>query len=315
MLESLRTNRRLRTLAAHLPISRLYEQRIAELHDEIADLQKAVGPFPPGHYYSPIPDVNSLAAATDLFNVDPANVPGVKLNLDGQWQLWNALLPLVSKFQFPETAEPGYRYFLKNDWYVYGDGLGLFLMLLHLRPSRYFEIGSGFSSALVADVRDRYFDGDLEMTLVEPHTERLESLLTNQDLRQIRLLRMTAQEVPIVEFNKLEAGDVLFIDSTHVLKAGSDVNHELFQILPMLQRGVVVHFHDIHPGFEYLRESVLAGIAWNEAYAVRAFMQFNTEFEVLLWPKLLWTIDRQRVERDWPLMAKNPGGALWLIRR
>ena len=315
MLESLRRNRRLRTLAAHLPISRLYEQRIAELHDEIADLRNAVGPFPPGHYYSPIPDVNSLAIATDLFNVDPTNIPGVKLNLDGQWQLWNALLPLVGKFQFPETPEPGYRYFLKNDFYVYGDGLGLFLMLLHLRPSRYFEIGSGFSSALVADIRDRYFDGDLEMTLIEPHTERLESLLTNQDLCQIRLLRMPAQEVPNAEFERLEAGDVLFIDSTHVLKTGSDVNHELFQVLPTLQRGVVVHFHDIHPGFEYLRESILAGIAWNEAYAVRAFMQFNTAFEILLWPKLLWTIDRQRVERDWPLMATNPGGALWLIRR
>jgi hypothetical protein len=315
MLESLRTNRRLRTLAAHLPISRLYEQRIAELHAEIAGLQNAVGPFPPGHYYSPIPDVHSLATATDLFNVDPINVPGVNLNLDRQWQLWNALLPLVSKFPFPETPKPGYRYFLKNDWYVYGDGLGLFLLLLHLRPSRYFEIGSGFSSALVADIRDRYFDGDLEMTLVEPHAERLESLLTNQDLRQVRLLRMPVQEVPIAEFSKLEAGDVLFIDSTHVLKTGSDVNHELFQILPVLTRGVVVHFHDIHPGFEYLRESVLAGIAWNEAYAVRAFMQFNTAFEILLWPKLLWTIDRQRVERDWPLMATNPGGALWLIRR
>jgi predicted O-methyltransferase YrrM len=188
-------------------------------------------------------------------------------------------------------------------------------MLLHLRPRRYFEIGSGFSSALVADVRDRHFDDDLEMTLVEPNPERLESLLANGDLDRIRLLRMPAQEVPFVEFERLEAGDVLFIDSTHVLKTGSDVNHELFHVLPLLRRGVVVHFHDIHPGFEYLRESVLAGFAWNEAYALRAFLQFNPAFEILLWPPFLWRMDRQRVERDWPLMATNPGGALWLIRR
>jgi hypothetical protein len=315
MLESLRTNRRLRTLATHLPISRLYEQRIAQLHGEIADLKTVFGAFPPGHYYSPIPDIHSLATAADLFNVDPTNVPGVMLNLDRQWQLWESLSSLVSSFQFPEIPEPGYRYFLRNDWYEHGDGLGLFLILLHLRPNRYLEIGSGFSSALVADIRDRYLDADLQMTLVDPHTERVESLLKDQDLSQIRLLRMPAQEVPLVEFNKLEAGDVLFIDSSHVLKTGSDVNHELFQILPTLQRGVVVHFHDIHPGFEYVRESVLAGVTWNEAYAVRAFLQFNTAFEILLWPKLLWTIDRQRVEQDWPLMATNPGAALWLIRR
>ena len=88
-------------------------------------------------------------------------------------------------------------------------------------------------------------------------------------------------------FRELHAGDVLFVDSTHVAKVGSDVNHIFFEILPILQPGVVVHFHDIMYPFEYEPKWIYTGVAWNEAYMLRAFLMFNPTFKILLFNSFL----------------------------
>ena len=114
------------------------------------------------------------------------------------------------------------------------------------------------------------------------------------------------------DLRTLAAGDVLFVDSTHVSRTGSDVNRIVFEILPALAPGVFVHLHDMFPGFEYPAPWVFEGRAWTELYLVRAFLQYNESFEIVLWPNLLAMLDHGDVIGRFPIAAANIGGSLWL---
>src|SRR5262249_3816423 len=113
----------------------------------------------------------------------------------------------------------------------------------------------------------------------------------------------------------LGANDILFIDSTHVSKLNSDVNYELFEILPALQSGVYVHLHDILYPFEYPLDWAEEGRGWNEAYLLRAFLAYNDEFEIVLFNDLVWLRFTDDLRRDFPLWGRNPGGSIWLRKR
>jgi hypothetical protein len=130
----------------------------------------------------------------------------------------------------------------------------------------------------------------------------------------VRLLQSKVQDVPLSTFDALQAGDILFIDSSHVSKVASDVNHVLFNVLPRLASGVLVHFHDVYYPFEYPRFVHYQGIAWNEAYLLRAFLSFNSAFEVVLFNTYLETAHPELVYEAMPLCRKNPGGSLWIRR-
>jgi hypothetical protein len=123
------------------------------------------------------------------------------------------------------------------------------------------------------------------------------------------------QRVPLDVFAQLRAGDVLFIDSSHVVKIGSDVAYLVHEVLPSLAAGVVVHFHDILWPFEYPRDWVLdQGKAWNEAYFVRAFLQFNAAFEILYFNSFIANRHPASLRELLPRCVENPGGSLWLRR-
>ena len=108
---------------------------------------------------------------------------------------------------------------------------------------------------------------------------------------------------------------MLFIDSTHVSKVGSDVNHLYFRVVPRVRSGVVVHVHDVFPGFEYPPEWHRERRVWTEIYLLRSFLQFNQAFEILLWVPLLLALDTPRVLAVAPEIERNPGGSIWLRRR
>ena len=152
------------------------------------------------------------------------------------------------------------------------DGLVLFGMLVTIKPKRYVEIGSGWSSALVLDTRQRLLDRDLECTFVEPYPERLHGLLRPEDHDSVTIIERPLQDVDPALFDVLDPGDVLFIDSSHVSKVGSDVNLLLFDVLPRVPAGVWVHVHDIGYPFEYPREWIYEGRAWNEAYLLHVLL-------------------------------------------
>jgi hypothetical protein len=164
------------------------------------------------------------------------------------------------------------------------------------------------------DTRERFFAQPLELTFIEPFPETLRSLMKEGDARDTRVLEARLQDVPPTEFDRLKAGDILFVDSTHVAKVGSDVNRLIFEILPRLASGVHVHFHDVFYPFEYPRAWVDAGIAWNEQYLLRAFLQYNDAFRVVLMNTFLEYFHEELFRQKMPLCLRNWGGSLWIRR-
>ena len=143
------------------------------------------------------------------------------------------------------------RYFFENPTYSYSDAICLYGMIRHVRPRRIIEVGSGYSSCVMLDTNELFFDNRIECTFIDPYPERLQSLIRKDDHARIAIVPKRVQDVAPRRFHEQAANDILFIDSTHVAKIGSDVNHIIGNILPVLRPGVYVHFHDIFYPFEY----------------------------------------------------------------
>jgi hypothetical protein len=141
---------------------------------------------------------------------------------------------------------------------------------------------------------------------------RLRPLLRADDQTRVVLIERRVQEVPLETFAALEAGDVLFIDSSHVSKIGSDVNRLFFDILPVLRPGVHVHIHDVAGNFEYPREWYEEGRAWNEQYLLRAFLMYNRAFRIVLFTGWLFNTRHEFFRERMPLCARGGGGQIWL---
>ena len=282
---------------------------------------------PPGHFYSPLPDLEAVRRQPSPIPTGPA-LPGIDLREPEQWDLLERLAPLYADIPFPREPEPGWRFHFENPMYPYGDAVVLFCLLRHLVPSRVIEVGAGYSTALMVDTADRLLERPLDLTLVEPFPQRVESLLGSPLPPGVRLIRQGLEEVDVGIFEALGPGDVLFVDSTHVAKARSDVLLLFFEVLPRLAPGVHVHVHDVFFPFDYPQEWVLEGRAWNEAYFLRAFLQHNEAFEIVLFPDMLLARDPSWFRRHMPLClevrqavsAAYPGftrsaQSIWLRRR
>jgi hypothetical protein len=185
-------------------------------------------------------------------------------------------------------------------------------MIRHARPKRIIEVGSGYSSCVTLDTNELFFDNSIDATFIEPTPDLLLSLIKEIDKQRMRLIPSNLQEVDIATFADLDANDILFIDSTHVSKVYSDVNRIFFEILPRLASGVLIHFHDIFYPFEYPRAWVYENRAWNELYLLRAFLQYNSSFRVILFNTFLEHFFRDYFAANMPLCLRNPGGSIWI---
>lgn len=269
--------------------------------------------FPPGHFYSPIPNADEVRArAARIFDRD-RDVPGVDLRRDAQLALLREFAAFYAEMPFTARPTPANRYWFENEMYSYGDALVFYSMLRAVRPPRVIEVGSGFSSAVLLDTNDLFLGGATQVTLIEPFPgDRLDALLRGSDRERVRVMPTAVQDVDPAVFDVLRSGDILFIDSTHVCKTGSDVNFLYFEILPRLAPGVVVHVHDIAFPFEYPEDWVYGGRAWNEAYLLRAFLCGNASYEIAYWNHMIALHHRAELERALPLALNNPGGSIWL---
>lgn len=271
---------------------------------------------PPGHFYSPICDQEELRAdAPRLFAKGPRELPGIDLRLPQQLALARTLARYYGEEDFPAEPRAGRRYCLDNEYFPYGDAFALFAMLRHLQPRRVVEVGSGWSSAVLLDTDERFLGGRIACTFVEPFPDRLLALLQPQDHARVRLLRCRVQDVALDEFRALQANDILFVDSSHVCKTGSDVHHLVFTVLPLLASGVRVHFHDVHAHFEYPPEWVHEGRAWNESYLLRAFLMHNDAWSIELHGATLAEHAAHELLPLMPRLGSNVGGSLWLVKR
>jgi hypothetical protein len=240
-------------------------------------------PFvPPGHFYSPLVDPREVAA--DRERLWPANpvVDGVDWNNDGHRQILTEAFPrFLPLYDYPETLPDGPQladFYTRNPQFSWLDARALFVLLHLWRPHRLIEVGSGYSSLLIADVNRRWFDRQIEVTCIEPYPR---AFLRNRIGGISRLIEEKVQHVALGAFASLEAGDILFVDSSHVAKTGSDVNRIYFDVLPALARGVHIHIHDIFLPHEYPQTWVVdQNRSWNEQYLVRALLMYTKGFRV-----------------------------------
>jgi len=279
---------------------------------------------PPGHYYSPVPDIQELARGEqDVWRPRaPEELADVALDEQGQLAFLDRIAALVAEGGLPHEwgqATTGLVYRYDNPFYGPGDALFLYGMLrdeMWGRAERIIEVGSGWSTAVMLDVSRRHYDDRLAITCIEPYPERLLGLLGDGGEGRVRLERLPVQQVGIDLFRQLREGDILFIDSSHVSKCGSDVNYLILDVLPRLPRGVRVHVHDVFYPFEYPREWVVTeGRAFNEDYLLRAFLAFNSVYEILAWNSLLVALYPDRFAHALPQAASNAGASIWLHRR
>ena len=235
----------------------------------------------PSDYAQPIPDTRDLPIS--LWN-RISDLPGLDMREEQQKQL---LSDIAANFKHEYTAIPEgastqeFRYYLGNTAFEAVDAEMLFGMIRLLKPRGMYEIGSGFSTLLAADAlrRNRVDGYPCHFIAIEPYpSAQLEAMLPSG----VELWRVPVQEVSLSEFKSLGENDILFIDSSHVCKIGSDVQFEFLEVLPRIRPGVVVHIHDVFMPVEYPKQWVLdCRRFWNEQYLLQTFLSFNATFEVL----------------------------------
>jgi len=270
--------------------------------------------FPLGHFYSPIVDVAELRSQQARVWPAKPKVLGIDFNDAYHEQVLREYFPAF----YPDFAYPlrfdgnPLTFYVENDQFSWLDCRALFVLLRAWRPRRFVEVGSGFSTLLVADVNRRFLGGAMKIHCVEPYPQA--SLLA-PTLGIEQLIASKVQEIGFGPFDALEAGDVLFIDSSHVAKTGSDVNHLCFEVLPRLRKGVRVHFHDIFLPEDYPKPWVLdENRSWNEQYVVRSLLMYSSHFRVLFGSGHAFAAHPDLLRgalRD-PDGAYYGGGSLWI---
>jgi methyltransferase family protein len=252
---------------------------------------------PPGHYYSPLSSRDDAERAVR----SPGTAPGVDLREEGQTQLARDFAAMLAQ------PLPGPRYVPENRMYGPADAAVYRAMLRRYRPRQVIEAGSGYSTAVALDEAGAL--PGLRVTCIEPYPDRLLGLLRPGDWERTELTRQPVQDVPLSRYEVLGPGDMLVVDSTHVVKPGSDVAHLVLEVFPRLRSGVLVHVHDVFWPFTYPARWLREGRDWTEAYLLQAFLVGNTSWEVAFFSSWVWARHPELVPEH---LVKERPGSLWL---
>ena len=272
----------------------------------------------PVHYYSPVPNIAELDAR--LWS-EPRLPAGIEMRDSAQLELLDSVAASyrAEYGSFPrDRARADCAFFLNNGNFFGADAQMLYSMVRKYRPARLIEIGSGFSTLVssLAIGKNRAEDPAYrcQFTAIEPFSKH-ELLSQCENLSEV--IAAPVQQVSVDRFRELEANDIVFIDSSHVAKLGSDVNYEFLEILPRLRVSVLVHVHDIFIPFEYPRRwAVEEGWFWNEQYLLQAFLSCNRAFEVVWAASHMHWKFRDRVAAAFDLddRAPSPPASFWMRR-
>jgi predicted O-methyltransferase YrrM len=264
----------------------------------------------PEHFYTPVYAPDSLPDSVWRGTFEA----GTRYDADEQ------IVFLEQVHRFPEELEALdveasapeselARFYWRNTEFSHGDAVLYYSMLRHLRPRRVIEVGGGYSTLLASAAAEK--NGTTEITCIEPYPRPF----LKKKISRVTLLESLAQEVAPEFFDVLEENDVLFIDSSHVSKTGSDVNHLYLRVLPRLKSGVWVHLHDIFLPFEYPRSWVEQQLYWNEQYLLAALLSHSAKWSVVVANNFLVRTALDRIYRfSLPSRGVAPGGSSFWIR-
>jgi predicted O-methyltransferase YrrM len=266
------------------------------------------------HYYQPL--INPGKYLKKSLRED-RNLPGIDFNVEEQ-------LSILARFQyndellgFPLEKTEANRFYYDNGSYCSGDAEYLYNVIRLFKPKKIVEIGSGHSTLMArnAIVRNKIENAEYACrhTCIEPfEMPWLEKI-------EVELIREMVERVDISYFQKLEKDDILFIDSSHIIRPQGDVLFEYLEILPTLKSGVIVHVHDIFSPKDYLDEWIHEEhLLWNEQYLLEAFLTFNSEFRIIGALNYLKHKHRKELSDKCPIFANQPGrepGAFWMVKK
>lgn len=264
----------------------------------------------PVQYYEPIPDTRILKDS--IWNKH-SELVGIKLNSKSQLKLLSKFQTMYKKeySQIPhdKTSSP-LDYFIQNGGFESVDGEILYCMLRYFKPSQLFEIGSGYSSLLAKKALGKNLEDGrkTKYTIFDPYPTKL--IKSNYKLKKIK-----AEDIPTKQFDQLGQNDILFIDSSHVVRIGGDVQFLILEVLPRIKKGTVVHFHDIFLPSNYLKDQVLKNYEFfSEQYLLQAFLTENENWEILLAASYLHLYHPKKLSAAFPSYDKNTTwpGSFWI---
>jgi Methyltransferase domain len=266
------------------------------------------------HYYAPVVFPEDLR--TDLNDERP--LPGLDLNEKGQLALLESFhyRDELLAIQLVKTPAEPTKFGYHNATFETGDAEFLYNMIRHFKPRRIVEIGSGNSTLMARIAVDKNLSEDsqyrCDQICIEPFEQPwLESI-------GVKIVRQQVERCPDETFTQLQAGDILFIDSSHVIRPQGDVVHEFLYLLGLIQPGVLVHVHDVFTPRDYPARWVL-GERWmrNEQYLLEAFLSFNPAFEIIGAVNWLSHHHRDKLQDACPLLVREPErepGSFWFRR-
>lgn len=270
-----------------------------------------VGIYPvKDHYYEPFPQIKYKSDQKRLDNL-------IDLNIDNQ-------LKLLSEFNYHNEIENLWenggelkvKYKNTNRNFSSGSIDILYSFIRHFKPSKIIEIGGGYSTIIAANALLENKKKDVacqyDHTCIEPY-----EMNWLKDL-PINLIREQVQNVNIKLFESLKENDILFIDSSHMIKPEGDVLYEYLRILPILQKGVIIHIHDIFTPYNYpdnwIKENL---ILWNEQYLLESILIHSNNFKILNSLYYLHTNYFNQLSSACPTIKSYPdrkGSSLWLVK-
>jgi predicted O-methyltransferase YrrM len=268
--------------------------------------------FSDGHFYSPIADLDDIKAREESIWRSNKIMAGIEWREDSQLRLLQDFSGYVPEIGFPvEKQDNPSTYYYSNDQFPILDAEVLYCILRYFKPHQMIEVGSGFSSLVTAYVNRVHSGGSLQFICIEPYPRQF---LLDGVPGISELVVSKVQDVQMNFYDRLQEGDILFIDSSHVTKVGSDVNHLFFEVIPRLREGVLIHIHDIFLPDEYPKQWVIEeGRHWNEQYLVRAFLEFNASFEIIWASYFMAKYHGAEVKARFPRFPElGGGGSLWL---
>lgn len=252
----------------------------------------------PNHFYWPVPDLASLESRRSVSS-EIASAP--ELGLPKQVELLENLSARYSdEWNFPEQPTNDSEYHSCNGFFETVDAQVAYAMVRHFKPSNVIEVGGGFSTRLLAQALRVNFEQDgvqSQLTTIDPGLDRSQQLSLPQE---VGVIQRPVQEIDLGLFSSLKGGDILFLDSSHVVSVGSDVVYEYLEVIPRLGKGVVIHAHDIFLPFDYPDELVGNLSFWSEQYLLQAFLSFNPCFEVLWSSSAMQTHHSETLDQTFP---------------
>ncbi|PKV62743.1 class I SAM-dependent methyltransferase [Pontibacter ramchanderi] len=262
-----------------------------------------IGVFPiRDHYYEPLFNPKHL----NLKTRDKRNLPGINLNEDTQLRLLSEFSYQDELAAIPAERESGkLHYYYNNPSFFAGDAEVLYNMIRFFKPKRIIEIGSGNSTLMMLQAvnRNKQIDNSYDCTIkcIEPYE------VPWLEESGVEVIRKMVQDIDLSFFQELEENDILFIDSSHIIRPQGDVLYEYLELLPTIKKGVIIHIHDIFTPRDYLNENFDNYVVFlNEQYMLEALLSANDSFEIISAVNYLKHDHFDALAKACPVLAKNP---------